>query len=144
MNFSRNSRGRKGPIDFDLELTVCSYNQIFFPFLARVDCRIYSKIHRAKYFIRKDLIDIFDEERLILFFMSEKSIYFLYTTKQRLEFYSFFHLFSRSILHNFGRDPQSTYRLQINWMEQILTQSRVARRWSGKMPVFDHPPYRRA
>lgn len=63
----------------------------FFSLLARVDCRIYSKIHRAKYFIRKDLIDIFDEERLILFFMSEKSIYFLYTTKQRLEFYSFFH-----------------------------------------------------
>lgn len=77
--------------------------------------------------------------------MSEKSIYFLYTqTKIRILFFLPFHLFSRSILHNFGRDPQSTYRLQINWMEQILTQSRVARRWSGKMPVFDHPPYRRA
>lgn len=82
MNFSRNSRGRKGPIDFDLELTVCSYNQIFFPFLARVDCRIYSKIHRAKYFIRKDLIDIFDEKRLIPFFYVRKIyIFFIYTDK---------------------------------------------------------------
>lgn len=29
-------------------------------------------------------------------------------------------------------------------MDRIRTQSRVARRWSGKMPVFDHLPYRRA
>lgn len=35
-----------------------------------------------------------------------------------------------------------TYRTK--WMDRIRTQSRVARRWSGKMPVFDHLPYRRA